>query len=188
LEKNISEFNNIVIFNQYLGEKKANLQVTMEKDGWNNTIVPNKKGDKSIELITLDELLFQNKIEIENIKLLKIDTEGFDTIILRGALETIKKSNPVIYFEYNGENMKNIGENGIETLLSLKEFGYDRIHIYDCINNLILVTGIGDEGLLKQLDSYAGREKSMIPYYDVCIFHKNDADLSKSFENIENKI
>lgn len=185
LQKNAAQFNNVVILKQFLGEEKKEMFVSMEKEGWNNTIIPDEKGSKKLELKTLDELLADNKLESRNIKLLKIDTEGFDTIILRGCWKTITKNQPVIYLEYNGENMNKIGENGLNTLLSLKEYGYNTIHIYDCINNLLMVTSLENTDTLQQLHLYAHKQKSMIPYYDICIFPQKDNDLSKTFHESE---
>lgn len=185
LQKNAVQFSDIIILNQFLGEVKKEMFVSMEKEGWNNTIIPDEKGSRKLDLKTLDEVLIENKLENRNIKLLKIDTEGFDTIILRGCFETIRKHQPVIYLEYNGENMNKIGENGLNTLLSLKEHGYKTIHIYDCINNLLMVTSLDNTDTLHQLHLYAHKQKSMIPYYDICIFPQNDIDLSEKFHKSE---
>jgi FkbM family methyltransferase len=185
LQKNVTQFNDVVILSQFLGEEKKELFVSMDKEGWNNTIIPDEQGTKKLDLKTLDEVLIENKLEQRNIKLLKIDTEGFDTIILRGCKKTISKDHPVLYFEYNGENMNKIGEDGLSTLLSLKAYGYSSIHIYDCINNLVMVTTLDDSDTLRQLHEYAHKKESMIPYYDICLFHNNDSDLSKRFHDSE---
>ena len=185
LLKNTRQLNDVFILNQFLGEEKKEMYVSMEKEGWNNTIIPDEKGTTKLDLKTLDEVIEENKLEGRNIKLLKIDTEGFDTIILRGCRKTIAKDKPVIYLEYNGESMNKIGEDGLSTLLSLQEYGYKTIHIYDCINNLIMVTTLKNTDSLRQLHEYAHKQKSMIPYYDICVFHDNDDDLSKQFHESE---
>jgi hypothetical protein len=112
---------------------------------------------------------------------LKIDTEGFDTIILRGCTKTIERNHPVIYFEYNCENMNSIGEDGLKTLISLKDYGYNIVHIYDCIDNLIMIIKLDQKDILKQLHDYGSKRKSMIPYFDMCVFHSSDEDLSLQF-------
>ena len=50
LQKNYTQFQEVVILNQYLGEEKKELLVSIEKDGWNNTIIPDKKGNKKLDL------------------------------------------------------------------------------------------------------------------------------------------
>lgn len=185
LQKNSGQFKDLYILNQYLGEEKKELTVSIEKNGWNNTIIPDKDGSKKLDIKTLDEVLSEHRLEDRNIKLLKVDTEGFDTIILRGCRKTIAKDQPVLYFEYNGENMSTIREDGLTTLLSLKQAGYRDIHIYDCIDNLIMVTTLDNADVLRQLHDYAHRKRSMVPYFDICIFHENDNDLSKQFYESE---
>jgi FkbM family methyltransferase len=183
LEKNAAQFKDVILLNAFLGEEQKQIAVTMGKDGWNNTIIPDEKGARQLDIKTMDELLFEESLFHKNIKLLKIDTEGFDTIILRGCRKLLETHKPVLFFEYNGENMKAIKENGYATLINLKNYGYTRVHIYDCINNLILITSLENEDVLKQLDKYAQLENSMIKYYDICVFHENDTDLSTKFEN-----
>jgi FkbM family methyltransferase len=178
LKKNALQFNSVSLFNQYLGEKKKTLRVSVDKDGWNNTLLPDSEGEKILDLKTLDDLLEEQKLFTPHIKLLKTDTEGFDTIILRGSKKLISSNRPVIFFEYNGENMNIIRENGYETLINLKTFGYLNVHIYDCINNLIMVTSLDNKDILQQLDQYSRKKESMIKYYDICVFHECDTDLS----------
>lgn len=70
--------------------------------------------EETIEVKTLDEL------NIENIGFIKMDVEENELYVLKGALETLKKSNyPTILFESNNENkelfdyIKEIGYKGI---------------------------------------------------------------------------
>ena len=81
--------------------------------------------------------------------------------------------------------MKAIGEDGLPTLLSFKNEGYNSIHIYDCINNLILVSTLANVEIISQLNEYIKKDKSMITYLDICLFHKEDSDLSAKFYELE---
>jgi FkbM family methyltransferase len=188
LQKNATQFNDIELIQQFLGEEEKEIQVTIDKKGWNNTIIPSNSGEIKMYIKKLDDVLNDKKYSERNLKLLKIDTEGFDTIILRGSKKIIENHKPIIYIEYNGENMKKIGEDGFTTIMQLKEFGYDSIHIYDCINNLIMVTNLSNESIIKQLHSYTQMNGSMIPYFDLCIFHNSDKDVSSTFEESEKKL
>ncbi len=185
LLKNITQFDGIYTLKQFLGEEKKYLKVNMEKEGWNNTILPNTEGTKTLELKTLDEVLFDKKLSHLKIKLLKIDTEGFDTIILRGCFNTISNLKPIVYLEYNGENMNKIGENGFNTIMLLKKYGYHNIYIFDCINNLIFSTTLDNNDALKQLHDYAHNKNTMIPYFDICVFHSDDTGIANDFINFE---
>jgi FkbM family methyltransferase len=185
LQRNASKFEDVQLISEFLGEEKKQLKVTIEKKGWNNTLIPATNGTNVISINTLDNVLMEQQLEYRKIKLLKIDTEGFDTIILRGCKETILKNNPVLYFEYNGENMSKIGEQGFETIMNLKNVGYRNIYIFDCIDNLIMATTLDDINTIKQLHDYAHTNNTMIPYFDICIFHSEDASLANDFLRIE---
>lgn len=184
LETNSKQFQNLSLIKAYLGEEKNTIGVDVEKSGWNNTIVPNSNSKNQITLDTLDNILEKQNLLHNNLKLLKIDTEGFDTIILRGCNEILKKHKPIIYLEFNGENMRANGENGIATILNLKQFGYKNILIFDGLSNLILSTNLENEKLLLQLNNYIFTEGAILPYFDICIFHNEDSDLSDTFVSL----
>jgi FkbM family methyltransferase len=185
LELNAVNFKNITIINTFLGESKQIVKADIEKQGWNNTIIPNFLAKTELYVNTLDNILEENNLNAINSKLLKIDTEGFDTIILRGCNKLLTEKKPVIYLEFNAQNMKAIGENGIDTILSLKQFGYNDIFIFDGLSNLILSTTLQNEILLLQLDKYLRKNNAINPFFDICIFHTNDDDLAKEFLNQE---
>jgi len=57
----------------------------------------------NIETDTIDNLFFHNNIPVHFIK---IDTEGHEFNILKGALNTIKTYKPIIQLEWNFDNLK----------------------------------------------------------------------------------
>lgn len=181
LNQNASLFNNLYIINQFLGDNNEQKLVNTEKEGWNTTLIPDATGKKSITLKTLDEILNDTKLNGRDIKLIKIDAEGFDTIILRGSFNTLAKHNPVLYFEYNRENMDIIGEDGLSTLYALIELGYNNIAFLDNHNRCLMYTSLTQTDIIKQLHDYADGINGLIPHYDLCIFHKNDNDIAQDF-------
>ena len=185
LEKNVKQFSNIRIIKQFLGEETKSIKANLEKDGWNGTIIPTNEGSSNLELKTLDDTLHESALNNLNLKLLKIDVEGFDTIVIRGSNEIIRKNKPVLYFEYNRENMNAIKEDGIATLLSLVQFGYTNIIFFDNKNRYVLNTDLNNKELITQLHNYADGFNGMIPYYDICIFNNDDEDIAASFLEAE---
>jgi len=186
LSQNALLFDEVHTINQFLGEKSEKKMIKAEKEGWNTTLIPTTNGSNWITLKTLDESLKENKLSSVNTKLIKIDAEGFDTIILRGALDTILKFSPVLYFEYNRENMDIIGEDGLATLFSLSESGYDNIAFLDNHNRCLMYTSLAQKDIIQQLHNYADGIHGLIPHYDICIFHKTDSDIAREFLNLNN--
>jgi FkbM family methyltransferase len=188
LERNTRQFNDITLIKTFLGEKKEVVKLAMEKSGWNTTLVPSEENGKAIDLKTLDEVLTEQGLQDRTLKLLKVDTEGFDTIILRGATELIDQQHPVLYFEYNRSNMDAIGEDGLSTLLSLSRFGYRSVVFFDNKGRYLLTAPIEQTALIGELHRYAKEKDSCIAYYDICLFHESDSDLAHTFIQQETQL
>jgi FkbM family methyltransferase len=189
LKRNVNQFKNVTIFNNFLGEKKGVVDVDLQKKGWNTTIIPGKGKGNRIDMITLDDLLTTNfsKQEIQRIRLLKIDTEGFDTIIIRGALEYIKATKPVIYFEYNRDNMQAINEDGLATIWQLEALGYKTVLFYDDRGRFILATDLSDKKTIQHMNDYADGKNGLIYYYNICLIHEQDSDIAVKTIDAENR-
>lgn len=182
LQRNLKQFNHMEALNLYLGEKTEKLKVSMEKEGWNSTIIPETaRNSKTIQVHTLDELALQQTDIFAKSKILKIDAEGFDCRIIRGGLAFINAVRPAILFEYNRDNMTRIGESGIETLWLLRKAGYSRIVFFDGTSRLLGSVRLSDTELVQDLHSYADGRGRAIYHYDVCLIHEQDEELAESF-------
>ncbi len=73
---------------------------------------PRRANDLAIRSITVDSL------GISELALIKIDAEGMEDLVLRGARETILRSSPIIYAECNSL------EDGLRSFEILKAAGY----------------------------------------------------------------
>ena len=84
-------------------------------------------GEKfTVDIKTLDSFKFFNDVD-----LIKIDTEQYEYFVIEGALKTIKKNRPVIFFE----NKRNEADNVILLLLDLgytvRKWKSDTIAFYE---------------------------------------------------------
>lgn len=188
LKRNTMALKNVTLIKTFLGEKIESKKVSMEKSGWNTTLIPNEDNGETIHLKTLDEVLAEEHLQNRTLKLLKIDCEGFDTIILRGSAKLIREKRPVIYFEYNRTNMDAIGEDGLSTLLTLSAVGYRNVIFFDNKGRFIMNAPIDQEGIITDLHRYAQADNSCIAYYDICLFHEDDTDLAQQFIDSENSL
>jgi len=110
-----------------------------------------------------------------------VDVEGFDTIVLRGANAIIDKHKPVLFFEYNRENMKAIKEEGLSTVLSFSRYGYNKIAFFDHKGTLVLATEMKNAAEITYLHEYISSPKNLMGYYDICIFHEADTTVAADF-------
>lgn len=185
LEKNVQQFSGVSSYKTYLGDKKQNVRADLEKSGWNTTIVPKLLGEKTVSFKTLDEVLSEDKLRNAEIKLLKTDVEGFDTIVLRGAMDTVRKFHPILFFEYNRDNMKTINEDGLSTLLSFGDYNYNKVAFFDHKGRLLIVTAMKNVSEITYLHHYAIGKNNLLGYFDICIFHENDDSVAEDFLQTE---
>lgn len=75
-----------------------------------------------IEIRSLDAI---EKARREQPDLIKIDVEGFEPDVLRGAAEIIAEARPILYVEMCGEYERPTRE----TVTILREYGYDTRHV-----------------------------------------------------------
>jgi FkbM family methyltransferase len=91
-----------------IGETNSFAELVFPKtDTWNGTLQANYLGDLStfqditrikVEIISLDNYVARYNIKPD---IIKIDTEGFELNVLKGARKTLQESHPVIVFESN---------------------------------------------------------------------------------------
>jgi FkbM family methyltransferase len=131
LQKNLAQLKDATAHKLFLAEKTETISASLACAGWNTTILPGSDGaTKPVQVMRFDDFITQQP-GWENCQLLKIDTEGFDCQIIRGATKFIGQVFPVIFFEYSRQSMELIGERGIDTLHQLAGLGYSRILLHD---------------------------------------------------------
>ncbi len=110
LKKHCNKFKNISFHLCALGEKEGTVEMVLpivsnvKMQGLSHvkhsTINDFNEGTEyKVELKTLDSFKFANVVAI------KMDVENYEQFVLQGAIETLKKSKPVIYLElWDNEN------------------------------------------------------------------------------------
>jgi FkbM family methyltransferase len=113
-----------------LGDRKDSIALKGEPGSSGDTHVA---GPGDIQMRTLDSY------RMRRIDLLKIDTEGYELPILKGAMETLKRCRPVIVVEQKGRDVKYHGGKPGEAAAFLRELGWEDVippisgdHIMGC--------------------------------------------------------
>ncbi|TAH01559.1 MAG: FkbM family methyltransferase [Sphingobacteriales bacterium] len=103
LNRNISlnRFSNINIMPFALSDSNYTIKTAFSQNGNNGTffIQNDDSGETEINCVKGDD--WANQQQITNLKLIKIDVEGFEYKVITGLKETINKYKPVIFFEYD---------------------------------------------------------------------------------------
>lgn len=175
LEINASSFTEVYIAKQFLGQETKRMYVVSTKLGGTGNLQEDQNSTQIVEIKKLSDFIKQYSV-FENAKMLKIDTDGFDCKIIRGALSFLNQAKPVIFFEYDPFFLNKQEDDGFSIFASLGNIGYKKILIYDNFGRLLLSVDIDNLDLLKEIHLYFMGRKSYL-YCDICVFHSEDIDL-----------
>ncbi len=179
LNKNKDLFSNVEICRALLGQHDEAIHASVEDNSGTAKIYTGEKN--RIEITTLDRIIKMHK-SFELSKLLKVDTDGFDVLVMLGGWNFICSQKPVLFFEYHSEYLRQNKTNGVAFLEKLNSIGYDNVIYYDNYGKLLTSFALNKTELIRDLDNYMrGQEKL---YYDICVFHENDTLL---YEDIISK-
>jgi FkbM family methyltransferase len=107
LVKNIAANNikNVVAHNVAVNETSCPIGFS-ENSAWGH--VNTSALDKQIDSYSIDD--FVARFNIENVDFMKIDVEGFESHVFRGAINTLNRFNPIIHFEFNSFCLMSFGK------------------------------------------------------------------------------
>lgn len=90
-----------------LGDAEGSVQLTLVDDGRPGNAKIVSHGEFEVPVSTLD--LVWERCEQERVGFIKIDTEGWDPLILNGGRRLIAACRPNLLVEFNRERMRNLG-------------------------------------------------------------------------------
>jgi FkbM family methyltransferase len=111
---NVDAFN-VTLYPMALGEKEGSVSMHTNSTSSGDTWVD---GDGDIPMHTLDSL------ELDDVDFIKIDTEGHELFVLRGAAATLKRCRPVIIVEQKPGHAQRFGIGEKDAIPYLQSIGY----------------------------------------------------------------
>ncbi len=172
LKSNVAQYKNVSACNALVGEKNEEANVSMKMD--RGTAVVVEAADK-IMIRTLENILDEFP-DFKHAKVLKIDTDGYDTLILRGCTNLLKTIKPVLFLEYDPYLITQNNDDPFQFIDYLKDCGYAYLIFYTNTGDLLLSCNIEQRDIIDQLINYfSGRNISM--FADICAFASEDKEL-----------
>ena len=114
LKQNIQNFKNVNIHEYALGDRPGKVSMDYVKDDHVGTYaITDQQGD--IEIRTLDSF------NLTKLDFVKIDVDGFELNVLKGARETLSQNSPVINIEMKRDKRKHIAK---QSEVILRDLGY----------------------------------------------------------------
>jgi|ETNmetMinimDraft_13_1059891.scaffolds.fasta_scaffold01996_6 FkbM family methyltransferase len=115
--------NNIIVEKMALSNKKE-IKELLFKSSWtiDSKKLPESQIPQKINMETLDEYVSSNGIE--HIDLIKLDVDGYEFKVLKGAFKTLKTHKPVIITEIGFYSLERVGDKAEDMLSLLESIGY----------------------------------------------------------------
>ncbi len=118
----LNRLDNVTILNVALGDKTAELDMkvniggtglqgtsTFIRDNFNVADHPDQYVPRRVKVVRLDDIIDGLALP-GRISFVKIDTEGFDTHVLEGGLETFRKHRPIMIVEAHTDRLAEAGK------------------------------------------------------------------------------
>lgn len=128
----LNECENLLLEPLALGDAPANhlLASVSARNPGGNRILPAHSAEVShavaVRAVRLDDYLAEKGID--RVSLIKIDVEGFEHNVLRGAKSTIEKSKPRLFVELSTANLREQGSSPSAIVSEIRSWGYRVVH------------------------------------------------------------
>lgn len=124
---NLNNFKHIKTKNIALGSKNEQINIAADEKSTNPGTFNlfDQSGNTLITCCIGDEIIGNERVDF-----IKIDVEGYESFVIQGLFETIKKNRPKIIFEYDIHYHKKTGLAKDYIFTFLSELNYRFMHIY----------------------------------------------------------
>lgn len=175
LKKNTEEFSNVHVVCSFVGEISGKVGGKLITGGGTGHLsLSEKEESDSMTARSLTDTLKEYS-EFWCAKVIKIDTDGYDGKIIRGAKEWLADVKPVLFFEYDPLLLIQQSDDGLSIFSLLLSLGYRRALVYKNTGEYMLSVELDNMRLLGELHEYFSGRK--VKYCDICVFSEVDLDL-----------
>lgn len=172
LEKNMSPFNDVQCYHTLLASTNSEVNELVRIHGGTASAQGNSKRTAS----TFDDWAL--KSYVHQLDVLKIDVDGFDGKVLRGALGSLSKFQPTVIFEWHPILCSKTNSDYIEPFRVLGEAGYDRFVWFTKYGNFSHFCFQADKKYLNEFANICFNSSFDTDWhYDIVALHK-DSKLS----------
>lgn len=134
IKSNLRKYNHF-LEEVFLSDSDTSCNYNIEASNGTGHLIYAETQDERVRLISLDSLLENNFTEIK-FDLIKIDTDGFDFKVIRGARNYLQKWSPLLFFEWDRAYCEEQGEDPLSIFPILDGLGYKECLLFDNFGNV----------------------------------------------------
>jgi FkbM family methyltransferase len=117
---------NVTVNNVGVSEHIGKMRITKDLYAGNHlTTSENLSDTESVDVVTVDHYVTSNSIK--KVDFIKCDIEGAELLMLKGAVNTIRRDSPIIFIEIFDEFCQRFGNTSEEVVRFILDFGYSYI-------------------------------------------------------------
>lgn len=180
LEKNTKNLRNVTRVFTLVGDGKVEGNLSLKRIRAQGTmrLVPSKKKIKTnTNRNTIDSIIFTQPI-LKPVKLIKVDTDGFDTQVLRGAKNIIKRDKPVIFMEYTPDLIINHDSSYLFFIRKNIMMTHPNMTVFDHLGTTLFSARANNAAArLVELTDYLLKPNRLLPYVDLAFATETDRSL-----------
>ncbi len=175
LRSNVAAYPQIVVEESFIGCRDSDVALDTRIGG--TARLRSGTGAKGLKTVSLSAVLEAHG-DFRSSKLLKIDTDGWDVEVLRGAEAYIRAIKPVIFFEYDPHSLELAGEAdaGFGTFGMLSDWGYEAGLFFDNFGDFMIGVDLSARDELSDLHRRVATRRAEL-YWDVVVFSEEDRDI-----------
>ena len=175
---NTRDLTGVVLDRCAIGEPSDAASVHMQEYGGSAYVT--LEGTPNTVFTTLDTLVESRHVAFKNPNVLKVDTDGCDYKVMRGAREVLSRARPAVFFEVAPRELTMAGETDIYAAFPmLRDLGYKTFLFYESSGLLLAPVTADDTNAIRGLVDFADAKPSI--WLDVAAFHGDAGDLLEDF-------
>ena len=179
LNKNYAKDESVTIEETFCSDVSEMKNINLDTNGGTATIDVNTASDIQAEFLTLDEIIKKHSKFI-NIDFIKVDTDGFDYKVLRGAIDILKNQQPFVFFELDKSFLSKNNENIMSIFDLFEKSKYESFLLYDNYGYLIGLFDFTQLAIVESIINYMDNKKM---YLDVLMV--KDITIAKNLYKTE---
>lgn len=157
-------------------DKKTNL--TVQRGRGTSVFSEDNTGKSSYDMKTIDSLVCEHP-DFKAVNLIKIDTDGYDLQVLRGAADILLRAQPMVFFEFEPRHLAQTESDPLSIFPFLRALGYQSIYLYNNRGLPMAAANTLDLDTIRQLLHRVDMKE--IHYYDIIAVPKAQEEIAAGF-------